>query len=92
MKIEPPQSTEKNHSVSMLLRNLLEFSLLIFWAIASIIFLVYEANTLKQHVESFYISITLLAHLFLSAITLSKLEKIFKLIENLESLIEQRKY
>lgn len=89
--IEPLQSFQKNHSTALLLKRLLVFILFITWLICIIHFAVYEAKTIDEYADAFYITVCLITILSIFPIILWKMDNLFEFIKDLEDLIEQRK-
>lgn len=73
------------------LNNATILVILVQFSITSTNFLVIEAKTLAEYVESSYISTTAVMASFIFIVYVYKMENIFELIGNYESVIERRK-
>lgn len=59
-------------------------------SITGLVYLVFEANTIPEYVDSFYAFSTGLVNVFSFIVIISKMERIYQLIEELEKSIQQR--
>lgn len=59
--------------------------------ISAFIFIGYEAKTIDQYVDALYLSATLMISTFHFVIFLWKMDNLFKLIDDFEHLIKERK-
>lgn len=89
--IEPLQPFQKNQKLIVLWRRLLVFIPFIACAILSSAFLGYKAKTLEEYSDSFYFSISMVHMCTILTVLVCKAARLFKLIEDIEKLIEQRK-
>lgn len=87
--VEPFQ---KERSTIVYLKRLLVFIVSTISFMSSLIFIAIGANAIAEYADAFYICETVLTYTtFPFVIFLWKMDSIFKLIEDFEHLIEQRK-
>lgn len=89
--IESLQPFEKYHSMTMQLKRSVVLILFILFVTSSLVFIGYQANSLGEYADASYMSATLDWMFFAFAILLWKRDDVFKLIEDFENLIQQRK-
>ena len=86
--IEPLQPFQKKR---LMTKRLVVFIIFILFFTSSLVFIGYEASSLGEYADAFYMSATLDWMIFAFGILLWKMDDIFKLIGDFEKLIQQRK-
>lgn len=73
-------------------RKVLTYFMLVQLTGTSIIFFLFEAKTFKEYADSFYISATASLKVCTYTVSLWKMPKVFKLIDNFQNFIQKRKF
>lgn len=73
-------------------RKVLTYFMLVQFTGTSIIFFLFQAKTFKEYADSFYISATASLKVCTYTVSLWKMPKVFKLIDNFENFIQKRKF
>lgn len=89
--VETFQPSQKSQAVIVLIKRLLFFISSILYVILSSVYIVYEAEALNQYADSFYGFASSTAGSVDFAILLWKMDSLFKLIGDVEKIVEQRK-
>lgn len=72
-------------------KTVLLFSVLIQFMTSSIAFFLFEANSVGQHADSFYVTLSIAVFLSQTAIIMRKMTDLHKLIGKIEQFIEKSK-
>lgn len=91
MGVEPLQPYQKDQAKKVFLRRFLVYTLCVLWLTCASIFIGFEAKTIHQYADAFYMSSCLTTILVVFSMFLWKLDIFFGFIEEFENLIEQRK-
>lgn len=89
--VEPLQPIEKNQRIEMYLKRMQLLVLCIQWVICLTVFIGCEAKTIDEYTDAIYISSCVTTILCTFPIIIWKIDNLFKLIEDFEDLIRQRK-
>lgn len=85
--IYPPKRFDEN---PITFKRLITLFILVQFSLTSIVFFLFEAATFIEYADAFYISATAMLKVYVFSAILRKLIKIFELIENFESIIQNR--
>lgn len=89
--VAPLEPFQKNHSMAVVLKRLPLLILCVPWFICMVIFIGYEAKSIGEYVDAFFMCASLAVSNFIFVMFLWKMDILFKSIEDFGNLIEQRK-
>lgn len=89
--IEPLQPFQEHHTINKYLKQTLASVFFILGTTFSNAFLLFRAKSFEEYTISFFINTTILLSLLNYIIILCTIKKIFKLIDDLEAIIQKRK-